>query len=636
MTEPTANAPDIRSAASPLTRWRVRVAGMVRQLASALRVLGKGLALISAGAPTAGTVIYCSLVVVLSTLPVAQVWLGKVVVDALAGGGHAISSAPSAALTGVVAPAVLPALLYVAIFVAIAGLEPVRDMLSTWLRDLAVAEIDRRLMAAGAALSDLTRVERPAFQDDLSMVEQVTAHAPTLFRFLQNGLGTALTLGGLLLLLGRLQPLLPVALVLFSVPHVLVAQRMSLLRYRAMLQRSRTAREMDYCTRIVTDPAVAKEIRVFGLGEFFVQRFQERFQSALADVTRLRLGELRTAVAFSGLHALVLAGGFWYVAAQAGAGRLALGEVALYLGAVAQAEGRLLFLSTAFGTLHQVLLQLPALFALLDGARPAIALPRDGRGHATPATLQTGIELARIGFRYPEGTAAVLNSVSAVLLAGKVTALVGANGAGKSTLVKLLTRMYDPTVGEILLDGVPFHAYDLAALRRRIAVVYQDFARFALTLRESIAVGATEAGEVVPIEQAARWAGVDALAAKLPTGYETELTRRFADGVDLSGGEWQKVAIARAAMRDAALVILDEPTAALDAQAEYDLFQRFRELAEGRTVLLISHRFSTVRMADRILVLEDGRISEAGSHAELLTLGGRYATLYELQAGRYR
>jgi len=217
-----------------------------------------------------------------------------------------------------------------------------------------------------------------------------------------------------------------------------------------------------------------------------------------------------------------------------------------------------------------------------------------------------------------------------------VTALVGANGAGKSTLVKLLTRMYDPTEGAILLDSVPLAAYNLETLRQRIAVVYQDFARFALTLRENIAVGAVNIAEQLPIEQAARWAGVDALAAKLPAGFDTELTRRFADGVELSGGEWQKIATARAAIRDAAFIILDEPTAALDAQAEYELFQRLRELAAGRTVLLISHRFSTVRMADRILVLKGGRIIEAGTHDELVAMGGRYATLYAMQAGRYR
>jgi len=620
-------------------QWIDRAARALRGLPAALRLFGRGLALVLAGAPLPA-ILYLALVALLSALPVAQVWLGKVVVDLLAraghGGGVVAGTAPSLTHPGLAASAMLPALLYVATVAVIAGLEPVRDVLSTWLRDQAVAAIDRRLMAAGAALADLTRIERPAFQDELRMVEEVSAHAPTLVRFLQNGLGATLTLAGLLVLLGRLQPLLPVALVACSVPHVLIVQRMSLLRYRALLRRSRAAREMDYCARVATEPGTAKELRVFGLGDFFLRRYQQRCAAALSEVTPLRLGELRTAVAFSGLHALVLAGGFWYVAAQVGSGRLSLGEVALYLGAVAQAESRLLFLSTAFGTMHQVYLQLPGLFALLDGARPAVALPARGHGLPTPAILRSGVELRSVGFRYPEGTTPVLESVTAQLPAGKVTALVGANGAGKSTLVKLLTRMYDQTGGAVLLDGLPLDSYDLSSLRSRVAVVYQDFAHFALTLGENIAVGAAGGYDQDQVERAARWAGADAVATKLPAGYATELTRQFAGGVDLSGGEWQKIATARAAMRDAALVILDEPTAALDAQAEYDLFQRFRELAAGRTVLLISHRFSTVRMADRILVLEGGRIIEAGSHEELIVLGGRYATLYEMQAGRYR
>ena len=220
---------------------------------------------------------------------------------------------------------------------------------------------------------------------------------------------------------------------------------------------------------------------------------------------------------------------------------------------------------------------------------------------------------------------------------GAVTALVGANGAGKSTLVKLLTRMYDPDSGAIQFDGVPIAEYDLQSLRGRIAVLYQDFTQFALTLRENIELGASEQnGSGMNVELAARWAGADEVAAALPNGYETPLTRRFQGGVDLSGGEWQKVALARAFVRDAALVILDEPTAALDAEAEFRLFERFRQLVAGKTALIISHRFSTVRMADQILVLENGRITEAGSHDDLISLGGRYAELFEMQAGRYR
>jgi ATP-binding cassette, subfamily B, bacterial len=244
-----------------------------------------------------------------------------------------------------------------------------------------------------------------------------------------------------------------------------------------------------------------------------------------------------------------------------------------------------------------------------------------------------GIELRDVHFRYPGGSRdrEVLQGMSARLPAGKVTALVGVNGAGKSTLVKLLTRMYDPVSGLIVLDGASLASYDLASLRGRMAVVYQDFAHFALT------AGDIESDpDFQRVEQAAHRSGADQVAAKLPQGYATELTRRFEGGVELSGGEWQKVALARSFLREAALVILDEPASALDAEAEYQLFQHFRELITGKTALLISHRLSTVRMADQILVLDGGRIVEAGSHANLMARGGHYASLYGMQAGRYR
>jgi ATP-binding cassette subfamily B protein len=394
---------------------------------------------------------------------------------------------------------------------------------------------------------------------------------------------------------------------------------------------------MSYCARITTEPVAAKEIRLFGLGAFFLERFHERLGAALAEMTLTRLHELRLFVLFGGLHGLVLGGSFWYVAAQARAGQLTLGDVALYLAAVAQAESHLLSFSGSFGLVHDNVVHLRALFAFLDGARPAIALATAGAGVQAAAALRSGIEFRQVRFGYPQSDGEVLAEVSARLPAGQVTALVGANGAGKSTLVKLLTRMYDPSDGEILLDGLPLASYDLASLRRRIAVVYQDFACFSLTLRENIVVASIEPGhDDSRFDQAAQWAGADAVAARPPRGYDTPLTRRFDGGVDLSGGEWQKVALARGFLRDAALVILDEPTAALDAEAEAQLFARFREIVVGKTALVISHRLSTVRMADQIVVLQGGCIVEAGSHADLAASGGLYAMLYELQARRNR
>jgi ATP-binding cassette subfamily B protein len=402
--------------------------------------------------------------------------------------------------------------------------------------------------------------------------------------------------------------------------------------------RSRLGREMDYCARLTTEPGAAKEIRVFGLGGFFLARHQERSAAALAEATRVRLCVLLWSSLCTGLQAAALAGGFWYVAHQAGAHRLSLGDLALYLTAVMQVQRALSELvGGTVGQLYDTFLNMRAFFAFPAGAVPAIALAPAGEALPPPHTLEEGLPPDGLGFRYPESKAPVLRDASALLPAGKVTALVGANGAGKSTLVKLLTRMYDPQEGAILLDGRSLANYDLTALRGRIGVVYQDFAHFSLSLRENVELGL---GGLAPndrrFEQALTWSGAAAVVARLPQGEATLLTRRFKGGVDLSGGEWQAVALARAFIRDAALIILDEPTAAVDAEAEAALFERFRELIHGKTALLISHRFSTVRMADHILVLEDGMVIEAGSHAELLARGGRYVSLYDMQAARYR
>ena len=607
---------------------RRSAAALQSQLAD-LRSLGRGLLLVGSGTPRAATA-HVALVLMLSLLPVLQVWLTKLLLDAVTAGAEAAIAAVGWVVT--------LAAMYALTLVVPAALTPVQHVLSAWIEERAVAELDSRLIRAGTRLADLVRLERPAFQDELRLVRQAASQdLPRLFSLLESGASPLLSLVGLLLLLALLHPLLPVVLAAVSVPHFVAEYRMHRLQYQAMARQSRPAREMDYCAAVTTEPAAAKEVRVFGLGGFFLQRFRDRRNAALAEMTRVRLAQLKLSTVFSGAYALVLAGGFWYVAAQAGAGQLTLGDLALYLGAVTQAQSVATRMSVWFGMFYGVLARLRAFFDFLDQSRPAIKLPPPEEGRRAPALLEQEVALQQVSFRYPESTQAVLADVSAVLPAGQVTALVGANGAGKSTLVKLLTRMYDPDTGAILLDGTPLDAYDLASWRRRIAVVYQDFAQFALTLHENIAVGAyaTDAGPG-RIEQAAQWAGAPEIAAKLPQGYDTPLTRQFAGGVELSGGEWQKVALARGFVRDAALVILDEPTAALDAEAEYRLFAQFRELVQGKTALIISHRFSTVRMADHIVVLDAGRVIEAGSHAALVAQGGRYATLYEMQASRYR
>jgi ATP-binding cassette subfamily B protein len=580
-------------------------------------------------AAPAMTAVYLVFVAVVNLLPVLQVWLTKVLVDMLTAGGGAVLHLRSetSAVT----------LVWALTLVIPAALLPIQTALMAGLQDRAAAEIDHRLMDVGTRLVDLTQIERPEFQDELHLVQQEVTRPAQVFWFVHYVFGAGLTLSGLLVLLGTLHPLLPLMLGLGLAPHLVAESRLNRRMYEAMALRSRAAREMDYCVQITTEPGAAKEVRVFGLGGFFLRRFRQRSQVALADVAHLRLRELRLLAGLGALHATALATGLWYAAGQANAGRLSIGSVALYLTALVQLESRIIEIAVWLGLLHELLVHLRGLLVLLERVRPPAPVPQSAPRPAPPAVLRAGIELRRVRFRYPESPAAVLEDIIAWLPAGRVTALVGTNGAGKSTLVKLLTGMYAPDSGEILLDGRPLASDDLAAVRQRIGVVYQDFARFALTLRENVVVGAPDLDEATDRVQAAlRWAGADTLAASLPQGIETQLTRRFAGGVELSGGEWQRVALARGFMRDAALVILDEPSAALDAEVEHQLIRRLSDLMAGKTVLLVSHRFSTVRLADQILVLEDGHIIEQGTHAELMRHGGRYSTLYATQAGRYQ
>ncbi len=587
----------------------------------AVRLVARAMALVARTWP-AGAAVSLALVLVNAVAPVVQVGLAKLVVDRLASGADG-----AVALAGVYALTLLiPAVS-----------DPVGRLLDAGLEERAVGEIDRRLLATGTRLVDLDRLERPEFHDDLRVMLDFSSLPPRSLLLLGRALGTPLTLAGLLVLLGGLHPLLPVVLLAVTVPQIRSQASLSALIHRGTVRAGRAYREMEYCTRLATEPAGAKEVRVFGLGGFLLDRYRDRRKEAVTEVQRLRLTEVAKASWFAGVRAVVLAGGFVYVATRAGAGELTLGDVALYVNAIAQAEGHTWDLSYSWDYVHRLVLGLRTLFPFLDRAGPAIAVAPPGEGLPASERVDRGIELRAVTFAYPGRPEPVLADVTATLPAGRVTALVGDNGAGKSTLVKLLTRMYDPGRGEILVDGHTLAGFDLTSWRDRVAVVHQDFARFALSLDDNVALGRHRQGEDPDVAGALAWAGADAMAARLPQGRATQLTRHFDGGVDLSGGEWQKVALARGYVRrDAALVILDEPTATLDAEAEERLFRRFQELVAGRTGLLISHRFSTVRMADHILVLGAGRITEAGSHDELVTQGGRYAELFEMQAARYR
>lgn len=524
-------------------------------------------------------------------------------------------------------------------------LHNVGSLPTTALDERTIRQLDQLVIDAGAAMPDIAALEQPTMHD---RIQHVRSTILLIMRLPQACLDTvALGLATLTLLvsLATLVWWVPLLLLAAAVPHMIGEKRMIEVRHLTLRDQSRVTREMDYCMTAASEPQLAKEVRAFGLGDFFLRRFDSRSNRSLAELARMRVRSSRWSVLAALGYALAVAISFGWVARQAAAGLMSAGDIALFLTAITSLFVTLFRLAIAVTmSVLEPLKNLDALRELESQAQPRIRVVEPGV--AMPTRLTSGVTLSDVRFGYGTDDASgqeVLRGVDLELPAGQTTALVGENGEGKSTLVKLLTRMYDPDSGSITVDGVALDAYDLRSWRSRIATVYQDHARFSFTLGDNIAIGQPEllAPDVSDDERralvlaAADRGGALGVVDKLPDGLDTELTRRFG-GVDLSGGEWQRVATARAFLPDAALIVLDEPTSALDVDAERRLFDRFGELVRGRTAVMISHRFSTVRTADRIAVLADGVIAECGSHAELMDLDGRYAELFRLQADRYQ
>jgi len=406
------------------------------------------------------------------------------------------------------------------------------------------------------------------------------------------------------------------------------------LDYTLNFQWTPERRQLEYLRQMGASVETAKEVKIFNLNRFFIARFRElsdRFYAANRLLARKRAvwGTLLAALGTFGYYIA-----YAYIAWRTVRGDFTIGDLTFLAGSFRRLRQLLEGLLIGFSQVAGQALYLDDLFSFFE-IRPEIAPPANAL--AIPRPIARGFVFENVGFRYPDAERWALRALDFELRAGEVLALVGENGAGKTTLVKLLARLYDPDEGRILLDGRDLRDYDLDDLRANIGVIFQDFVRYHLTARENIGVGQIDAMDDLPrIREAACRALADEVIDSLPQGYEQLIGRRFKTGVDLSGGQWQKIAIARAYMRDAQVMILDEPTAALDARSEFEVFQRFKELSNDRTAVLISHRFSSVRMADRILVLAEGRLEASGTHAQLLAQGGRYAELFELQAAGYR
>lgn len=429
-------------------------------------------------------------------------------------------------------------------------------------------------------------------------------------------------------------PWLMLLLILAVVPAFLGESHFAFLGYAKNFRQTPVKRQMDYLRTVGGSKEAAKELKLFNLAGFFTQRFARLSDTIYEQDVELARRRLAVGSGLSLVSTTGYYGAYAYVIWRTVAGTLGIGTFYFLTNAILQASSNIQqVFSTLSGIADQALF-LTDLLAFFE-MRPTIASKPNAI--SAPRPIKRGFEFCEVSFRYPGTQRNVLQALNFHLHPGERVALIGENGEGKTTIVKLITRLYDPTEGKILLDGVDLREYDLEDLYREIGVIFQDFMRYEMTARENIGVGRIEKLQDTDLLQdAAHKSLADGVIAKLQSGYDQMLGRRFETGVDLSGGEWQKIALARAYLRDAQLLILDEPTAALDARSEYEVFQRFAELTAGKMALFISHRFSTVRMADRIVVLEKGQIVEEGNHEQLLARDGRYAAMFELQAASYR
>ena len=449
-----------------------------------------------------------------------------------------------------------------------------------------------------------------------------------------NLLRSLITFLSLIALIASLGWIVALAALISPIPSFIASSRYGWQGFMISRRQSPDRRRMMYFLDLLTKDTYNKEIKLFNLGQYFTDKWEEISIRFYKENRALVKSRYMMGFMWGSLSIVVTSGTYLYVALGTIAGRLTLGDLTFYSQAVGQVQNSLSSILGGLSDMYENSLYLSNLYDFLDYT-PQIQDPPGARPLALP--LREGMEFRHVSFTYPGKDEAALRDVSFFIKRDEAIALVGQNGAGKTTIVKLLTRLYDPDSGEILIDGVNIKEYTLDSLRAAIGVIFQDYVTYFFSARDNIGVGKLEERENRDlIEASAGKSGADAVIGRLPRGYDTTLGRWFDEGYQLSGGEWQKMALARAFMRDAAILVLDEPTASLDARSEYEIFANMKELTRGKMALFISHRFSTVRLADRIFVLDGGIITESGTHEELLALGGTYAELFNLQAAAYR
>lgn len=514
-----------------------------------------------------------------------------------------------------------------------AGLSRTVSLNDALLGDLLSNETSEQLIEHAARL-DLAQFEDSAFYDKLERARRQTNNRTFLMSQIlsqaQNFI-TILFLGAGLVVFN---PWLILLLIVAVIPAFLSELHFNQRSYSMTRNWTPERRELDYIRYVGASDQMAKEVKMFGLADYLKKRFGVVARQYFEANKSLAVKRAGWGFVFTGMGTLGYYAAYVVIILQTISGSITIGDLTFLSGSFSRMRGLLQGLLTQLSSIAQSALYLQDLFDFLH-LKPTIASPEQPIPFPDP--IQAGFRFEGVSFKYPGSDVYAIRNLTFQLRPGEKLALVGENGAGKTTLVKLLARLYDPDEGRILLDGKDLKSYDLAEVREHIGVIFQDYIRFNLKAGENIAVGRIEAREDSErIEAAAARSLADSVVSDLPEGYEQMLGRRFDGGVDLSGGQWQKIALARAYMRDAQLLILDEPTSALDARAEFEVFERFADLTQGKMAVLISHRFSTVRMADRILVLEKGQLSEIGSHETLIQSDKLYAELFRLQAKGYQ
>src|SRR6202158_6347797 len=586
-------------------------------------------------------------------MPAAAAWTAKLLIDAVVQGiavhnfhqpDRVWPLCASPAASCAIGPWELPAftaigaivflaVLQLVLFALTAFLGTIRNIAQQLLQNAVAMRIQLMVMEKAATL-DLSFYEDPASYDLLRRAQTDSINRPVMMISTAFGLvQTIITFVSMIALLLAASPVLALLALVSPIPAFIADTRYGWWGYNIARWGSRLLRRMNYLVTLVTTDRFAKEVKLFGLGGYFIARYKLIAEAFYASQRRQVARRYLTGFAWGNLSTIATSLTYLYVALQAIAGRLTLGDLTLYTAAAQSVQGSIQGILSGFSGMYEHNLYLNNLFELME-SKPVMKVSSSPM--AVPTPLLGEIRFDNVTFAYPGADKNALTDLSFTIKPGETLAVVGRNGAGKTTLFKLICRLYDPIEGRILIDGIDIREFDPAQLRAQIGAMFQDYVTYQATAAENIGLG--NVGEITDRESivgAGQQAGADELISGLPQGYDTALGKWFAAGVNLSGGEWQKVALARAFMRDAKILLLDEPTSALDAQAEYDLFERLRSLTRGRTAVYISHRFSTVRRADRIVFLEHGRLVEEGTHAELMKLNGRYARLFRMQCAAY-